>query len=59
MFLLDSLLSRKTNFDFDSDLNREIPDPATIKQYRIDHPGTSIPEAVNAIMKNRNDGTQV
>ena len=59
MFLLDSFLSRKTNFDFDSDLSGEIPDPATIKQYRIDHPGTSIPEAVNAIMKNRNDGTQV
>ena len=57
MFLLDSFLSRQTNFD--SDLSGEIPDPATIKQYRIDHPGTSIPEAVNAIMKNRNDGTQV
>ena len=57
MFLLDLLLSRITNFD--SDLSGEIPDPATIKQYRIDHPGTSIPEAVNAIMKSRNDGTQV
>ena len=56
MFLLDSLLSRQTAFD--SDVSGEIPDPAVIKQYRIDHPGTSIPEAVNAIMKNRNDGTQ-
>ncbi|WP_314823456.1 hypothetical protein [Corynebacterium matruchotii] len=57
LFLLHSLFSRKSTFD--SDVSGEIPDPAIIKQYRIDHPGTSIPEAVNAIMKSRNDGAQV
>lgn len=28
----------------------EIPDPAVIKQYRIDHPGTSIQDAMDALM---------
>lgn len=28
----------------------KIPDPAVIKQYRIDHPGTSIQDAMNALM---------
>ena len=28
----------------------EIPDPAVIKQYRIDHPGTSIQDALDALM---------
>ena len=28
----------------------EIPDPAVIKQYRIDHPGTSIQDAMTALM---------
>lgn len=29
----------------------EIPDPAVIKQYRIDHPGTSIQDAMTALMR--------
>ena len=33
----------------------EIPDPAVIKQYRIDHPGTSIQDAMTALMTNHND----
>ena len=28
----------------------KIPDPAVIKQYRIDHPGTSIQDALDALM---------
>ena len=28
----------------------KIPDPAVIKQYRIDHPGTSIQDAMTALM---------
>lgn len=28
----------------------EIPDPTVIKQYRIDHPGTSIQDAMDALM---------
>ena len=28
----------------------EIPDPAVIKQYRTDHPGTSIQDAMDALM---------
>ena len=28
----------------------KIPDPAVIKQYRIDHPGTSIQDAMDALM---------
>jgi len=28
----------------------EIPDPAVIKQYRIDHPGTSLQDALIALM---------
>ena len=33
----------------------EIPDPAVIKQYRIDHPGTSIQDAMTALMTKHND----
>ena len=33
----------------------EIPDPAVIKQYRIDHPGTSIQDALDALMTKPND----
>lgn len=33
----------------------EIPDPAVIKQYRIDHPGTSIQDAMTALMTKSND----
>ena len=33
----------------------EIPDPAVIKQYRIDHPGTSIQDALTALMTKPND----
>lgn len=33
----------------------EIPDPAVIKQYRIDHPGTSIQDAMDALMTKPND----
>ena len=33
----------------------EIPDPAVIKQYRIDHPGTSIQDAMTALMTNPDD----
>ena len=33
----------------------EIPDPAVIKQYRIDHPGTSIQDAMTALMTKPND----
>ena len=33
----------------------EIPDPTVIKQYRIDHPGTSIQDAMTALMKKSND----
>jgi len=32
----------------------EIPDPAVIKQYRIDHPGTSIQDAMTALMTKPN-----
>ena len=28
----------------------KIPDPAVIKQYRIDHPGTSIQDAMTTLM---------
>ncbi|MFC2446518.1 MAG: hypothetical protein ACFNVT_09015 [Corynebacterium matruchotii] len=28
----------------------EIPDPAVIKQYRIDHPGASLQDALIALM---------
>ncbi|WP_231288917.1 hypothetical protein [Corynebacterium matruchotii] len=28
----------------------EIPDPAVIKQYRIDHPGASLQDALTALM---------
>ena len=28
----------------------KIPDPVVIKQYRIDHPGTSIQDAMTALM---------
>ena len=28
----------------------ELPDPAVIKQYRIDHPGTSLQDALTALM---------
>ena len=28
----------------------KIPDPAVIKQYRIDHPGASIQDAMDALM---------
>ena len=33
----------------------EIPDPAVIKQYRIDHPGTSIQDAMTALMTKAKD----
>ena len=33
----------------------EIPDPAVIKQYRIDHPRTSIQDAMTALMTKPND----
>lgn len=33
----------------------EIPDPAVIKQYRIDHPGTSIQDAMDALMTKPDD----
>ncbi len=33
----------------------KIPDPAVIKQYRIDHPGTSIQDAMTALMTKHND----
>ena len=33
----------------------ESPDPAVIKQYRIDHPGTSIQDAMTALMTKHND----
>ena len=33
----------------------EIPDPAVIKQYRIDHPGTSIQDAMTALMTKPDD----
>ena len=33
----------------------EIPDPAVIKQSRIDHPGTSIQDAMTALMTKHND----
>lgn len=33
----------------------EIPDPAVIKQYRIDHPGASIQDAMTALMTKPND----
>lgn len=33
----------------------KIPDPAVIKQYRIDHPGTSIQDAMTALMTKPND----
>ena len=33
----------------------EIPDPAVITQYRIDHPGTSIQDAMTALMTKHND----
>ena len=33
----------------------ESPDPAVIKQYRIDHPGTSIQDAMTALMTKPND----
>ena len=33
----------------------EIPDPTVIKQYRIDHPGTSIQDAMTALMTKPND----
>ncbi|MFC2592276.1 hypothetical protein [Corynebacterium matruchotii] len=28
----------------------EIPDPTVIKQYRVDHPGTSLQDALIALM---------
>jgi len=33
----------------------KIPDPAVIKQYRIDHPGTSIQDAMTALMTKPDD----
>jgi len=33
----------------------KIPDPAVIKQYRIDHPGTSIQDAMTALMAKPNN----
>ena len=33
----------------------EIPDPAVIKQYRINHPGASIQDAMTALMTKHND----
>ena len=33
----------------------KIPDPAVIKQYRIDHPGTSIQDAMDALMTKPDD----
>lgn len=33
----------------------KIPDPAVIKQYRIDHPGTSIQDTMTALMTKPND----
>ena len=33
----------------------KIPDPAVIKQYRIDHPGTSIQDAMTTLMTKPND----
>lgn len=33
----------------------KIPDPTVIKQYRIDHPGTSIQDAMTALMTKPND----
>lgn len=33
----------------------KIPDPAVIKQYRINHPGTSIQDAMTALMTKPND----
>ena len=33
----------------------KIPDPAVIKQYRIDHPGASIQDAMTALMTKPND----
>lgn len=33
----------------------EIPDPTVIKQYRIDHPGTSIQDAMTALMTKPDD----
>lgn len=33
----------------------KIPDFAVIKQYRIDHPGTSIQDAMTALMTKPND----
>ena len=39
----------------DKDSRGEIPDPAVIKQYRIDHPGTSIQDAMTALMTKPND----
>lgn len=33
----------------------EIPDPAVIKQYRIDHPGASLQDALSALMTKPNN----
>ena len=33
----------------------EIPDPAVIKQYRIDHPGASLQDALTALMTKPNN----
>ena len=33
----------------------EIPDPAVIKQYRIDHPGASLQDALIALMTKPNN----
>ena len=33
----------------------EIPDPTVIKQYRVDHPGTSIQDAMTALMTKPDD----
>lgn len=33
----------------------KIPNPAVIKQYRIDHPGTSIQDAMTALMTKPDD----
>ena len=36
-------------------LEGEIPDPAVIKQYRIDHPGASLQDALIALMTKPNN----
>lgn len=33
----------------------ELPDPAVIKQYRIDHPGASLQDALTALMTKPNN----